>query len=71
MAVEADPSRRAAVLLGGAQLLGGSLGPLLASTVVSDTDARGALAFGAACLIAGAALGAGLHLRPARASAAV
>jgi hypothetical protein len=71
MAVEADPSRRAAVLLGGAQLLGGSLGPLLASIVVSDADARGALAFGAACLVAGAALGAGLHLRPARATAAV
>lgn len=66
MTIEADPSRRAAVLLGGAQLLGGSLGPLMASLVVSDTDARGALAFGVICLVAGFALVAGLHLRPAR-----
>ncbi|MDB5497799.1 MAG: putative transporter, partial [Phenylobacterium sp.] len=66
MTIEADPSRRAAVLLGGAQLLGGSLGPLMASLVVTDTDARGALAFGAGCLVAGFALVAGLHLRPAR-----
>ncbi|HET6971796.1 MAG TPA: MFS transporter, partial [Phenylobacterium sp.] len=35
MTIEADPSRRAAVLLGGAQLLGGSLGPLMASLVVT------------------------------------
>jgi hypothetical protein len=54
------------VLLGGAQLLGGSLGPLMASLVVTDADARGALAFGAGCLVAGFALVAGLHLRPAR-----
>jgi hypothetical protein len=66
MTIEADPSRRAAVLLGGAQLLGGSLGPLMASLVVTDADARGALAFGAGCLVAGFALVAGLHLRPAR-----
>ncbi len=63
MTIEADPSRRAAVLLGGAQLLGGSLGPLMASLVA---DARGALAFGAGCLVASFVLVAGLHLRPAR-----
>ncbi len=71
MTIEADPSRRAAVLLGGAQLLGGSLGPLMASLVVSDADARGALAFGAGCLVAGFALVAGLHLRPMRGHAPV
>ena len=51
MVIEADPTRRAAVLVGGAELLGASLGPLLASFVVTDADARGALAFGAGALV--------------------
>ena len=67
MTIEADPTRRAAMLLGGAQLLGGSLGPLLASAMVSDTDARGALAFGAGSLTLALVLAIGLHLRHARA----
>lgn len=71
MAIEADPSRRAAVLLGGAQLVGGSLGPLLASFLVTDAEARGALAFGAGCLLLAVALAAGLHLRHGRAARAV
>ena len=71
MTVEADPSRRSAVLLGGAQLLGGSLGPLLASMVVTDVDARGALAFGAVCLVLGAGLAVGLHVSVHRAPAPV
>jgi hypothetical protein len=50
MAIEADPTRRAAVLLGGAQLLGASLGPLFASMLVSDVEARGALGLGVAAL---------------------
>ena len=50
MAIEADPTRRAAVLLGGAQLLGASLGPLFASLLVSDADVRAALGLGAAAL---------------------
>lgn len=50
MAIEADPTRRAAVLLGGAQLLGASFGPLFASLLVSDTDVRAALGLGAAAL---------------------
>ena len=66
MTIEADPTRRAAMLLGGAQLLGGSLGPLLASGLVTDTDARGALSFGAASLCLALALAIGLHLRHAR-----
>lgn len=45
MTIEADPSRRAALLIGGAQLVGGSMGPLAASFFVTDTDARGALYF--------------------------
>ena len=65
MVIEADPTRRAAMLLAGAQLLGGSLGPLMASLVVTDTDARGAIAFGAAGLVAAMAIVTALHLRPA------
>ena len=34
-----------ALLIGGAQLVGGSMGPLAASFFVTDTDARGALYF--------------------------
>ena len=66
MTIEADPSRRTAVLLGGAQLLGGSLGPLMASALVTDTDARGALGFGAAALAVSLAIAVGLHLRHAK-----
>ncbi len=66
MVIEADPSRRAAMLLGGAQLLGGSLGPLIASLMVTDADARGALVFGAGGLILAMIIVTGLHLRPAR-----
>lgn len=43
MAIEADPTRRIAVVLPGAQLLGAGAGPLLISSFVTDTDARGAL----------------------------
>jgi len=70
--IEADPSRRAAVLMGGAQLAGGSLGPLMASAVVTEADARGALAFGAVCLAAAMAIITALHLtsRHARLTAA-
>jgi len=61
MTIEADPTRRAALLIGGAQLVGGSLGPLFASLFVTDTDARGALAFATACVIAAGAIVLGLH----------
>jgi MFS family permease len=53
--IEADPSRRAALQSGAAQLLGGALGPTLASFVVSDQDVRGVLWLGAAMLVAGLA----------------
>lgn len=71
MVIEADPSRRAAVLLGGAQLLGGSLGPLMASLVVTAADARGAIVFGAGCLLAAMVVATALHLRSARVTAPV
>lgn len=63
MVIAADPTRRAAMLIAGAQLLGGSLGPLLASMVVSDADARGVLVFGGACLVAAMAIATALRLR--------
>lgn len=53
--IAADPSRRAAVLIGGAQLVGSSLGPVLGGLLVSDADVAPVLAFGAACLVAGVA----------------
>ena len=61
MVIEADPTRKAAMLLSGAQLLGGSLGPLIASLVVSDADSRGAVAFGAAALVLAVAIGSCAH----------
>lgn len=60
--IAADPSRRAAILIGGAQLVGSSLGPFIAALVVTDADVGPVLWFGAACAIAGTAaliLGAG------------
>jgi hypothetical protein len=61
MTIEADPTRRAALLIGGAQLIGGSLGPLFASFFVIDADARGALAFASAGVMAAGAIVLGLH----------
>lgn len=62
MSIDADPSRRAAVQSAGAQLLGGALGPWLASFVVGERDAHGALWLGAGLLLAGLAMVAWLHL---------
>ena len=61
MTIEADPSRRAAVQSGAAQLLGAALGPLLASRVVSQHDAHGVLWLGAGLLATGLAIIAGLR----------
>ena len=61
MTIEADPSRRAAVQSGAAQLLSGALGPLLASFVVSEHDAHGALWLAGAFMALGLALSASLH----------
>jgi hypothetical protein len=62
MTIDADPSRRAAVQSAGAQLLGGAMGPWLASFVVGDRDVQGSLWLGAALLLAGMAVVAWLHL---------
>lgn len=61
MTIEADPSRRAAVQSGAAQLIGGAFGPLLASRLVSDRDVHGALWLGAGLLLTGLAIVAWLH----------
>ena len=53
MTIEADPSLRAAVQSAGAQVLGGAIGPLFATFVVSDQDVRGAIFLGIALLLAG------------------
>ena len=51
LVMAADPSRRAAVLIGGAQLIGASLGPLAASFLVTDANVAPVLWFGAAALV--------------------
>jgi predicted MFS family arabinose efflux permease len=64
LVIDADPSRRAATLIGGAQLIGSSLGPLLASLVVDDRHVSAILWLGAACiLISMAAMLAALRYR--------
>jgi hypothetical protein len=68
--IDADPSRRAAMQSGAAQLLGGAFGPLLASQVVGDQEVRGVLWLGAGLLLAGLAGVAGLRFTAREASAA-
>ncbi len=69
MTIEADPSRRAAVQSGAAQLIGGAMGPLLASRVVSDQDVHGVLWLGGGLMIAGLATLTWLHLTHRRTAA--
>ena len=63
MVIDADPSRRAAVLMPGAQLLGSALGPLLCSFAVTQSDVRGGLVVCAAMLVLGFGVAAWLHLK--------
>jgi MFS family permease len=56
MTIDADPSRRTAVQNGAAQILGGALGPFLASRAVSDANARGSLVLGGALVVIGTGL---------------
>jgi MFS family permease len=62
MTIDADPSRRTAVQNGAVQILGGALGPLLASRVVSDANARGSILLGGALIVIGTGLVAWLRL---------
>jgi hypothetical protein len=64
--IEADPSRRAAELAGGSQLLGSALGPFMASLLVSGAEPRAALGLGVVLLIAGVSVIAGLHFTAPR-----
>jgi hypothetical protein len=66
MAIEADPTRRIAVILPGAQLLGASAGPLLSSFFVTDTDARGALVVCWVCFLVAFAMTSVQHFRRRR-----
>jgi DHA1 family inner membrane transport protein len=61
MTIEADPSRRAAVQSGGAQVLAGALGPFATSFVVGDKDVHGAIFLSFLGLIVGIAMIAALH----------
>jgi hypothetical protein len=70
MTIEADPSRRAAVQSGAAQLIGGALGPALAGAIVSDKDVHGALWLGAALMLTGLATVGWLHVTHRRVAAA-
>ncbi len=56
MIIDADPSRRAAMQSGAAQLLGAALGPLLASLVVGERDVRGVLWLGICLMLTGLAV---------------
>jgi MFS family permease len=64
--IETDPTRRIAVIVPGAQLLGGAAGPLLCSFFVTDADARGALAVCAVCFAVAFVISVALHLNHLR-----
>lgn len=67
--IQLDPTRRAAMQLGTAQLLGSSFGPLVASFVVSNDEVRGAVGLSAALLVlALIAIGLVTACRPASAA---
>ena len=53
MIIDADPSRRAAMQSGAAQLLGGALGPLLAALVIGERDVHGVLWLALGLMLAG------------------
>ena len=63
LVIIADPTRRAATLIGGAQLIGSSLGPLLASLLVGEKQVSNVLWMGAACILASTLIVVGLQFR--------
>jgi hypothetical protein len=69
MLIEADPSRSAAAQSGGVGLLGGAIGPFLASRVIAGHNVVAVLALGAVMLIAALLIVSTLHLTRARATA--
>jgi len=69
LAIEADPSRRAALLGPGASLLGCGAGPLLASFTVTGTDVRPAVWLAVGLALVTLVIVAGLHLTRSRVQA--
>lgn len=63
LVIEADPTRRAALLVPGIQALGAAGGPLLCSFFITDHEARGALVVPGLCLAASFFIATALHLR--------
>ena len=70
LAIEMDPTRRTALLGNAANLIGSAMGPLAASILVGDSDARAAPHLCAGFAVAGLALIVGLHLFGRRAHSA-
>jgi hypothetical protein len=66
MTIEADPSRRSAVLISGVSLLGCSVGPTVVGMLVSADDTSGALWLGAACLLISLGIATALRFVKAR-----
>ncbi|HEY0649017.1 MFS transporter [Phenylobacterium sp.] len=64
--IETDPTRRIAVIVPGAQLLGGSAGPLFCSFLVNDVETRGALVVCAICFGTAFLMSLGVHLQHLR-----
>ena len=61
LVITADPTRRAATLIGGAQLIGSSLGPLFASLLVGEKQVGNVLWMGLACILISALIVVGLQ----------
>jgi len=61
MTIEADPSRRAAVQSGAAQLIGSAAGPFLAAMTVNGEEVRGVLWLAVAVMLTGLAIVSWLH----------
>ncbi len=66
LVIAADKSRRAAVLIGSAQLTGSSLGPFVAGLLIGDKAVARVLGFGAFCAIIGIAALIGAATLPRR-----
>ena len=49
--IAADPTRRAAALIGGAQLVGSSMGPFVAAMLIGEDDLGAVLWFGGICIL--------------------
>ena len=67
--IAADPSRNAAALIGGAQLVGASMGPFTAALLLGSGSVQPVLWFGAACIVAALVLTLLASMRGAGASA--